>query len=95
MNLSPKNADRAFSNSVVQNSAFDRTGGKHFYDIKGNTFKNTLVPKEAAHANKAKRYRSPLERAHGNMPDIHLNKVQAKHHEREKRSGNILFGNIN
>ena len=61
---------------------------KHFYDIKGNTFKNTLVPKETAKT----RFLSPVSRF--TMPDISLNKVKPTIKERDMKSGTMLFNNI-
>ena len=74
-----------FKNNSVS-SPFSKTGG-HFYDIKGNTYKNTLIPKESAFVQK-KRYLSPIE------PDFNLNRVKPQLKERDLRSGAMLFNNI-
>lgn len=61
-----------------------------FYDIKGNSFKNTLIPKETAYS----ALRTSEEKIPGLNTDFKLTKVNPKY-KGYNRSGAILFHNIN
>lgn len=68
----------------------DSHGKMMFYDIKGNTFKNTLIPKETAH--------SALRMSDDKFGDFHTDHKIEKVHPQYRgynRSGAILFHNIN
>ena len=67
---------------------------KMFYDIKGNTFKNTLIPEETANnAFNVKKFSQTMQNF-GNGRSSSQNKVMPKY-KGYIRSGAILFNNIN
>lgn len=64
---------------------------KQFYDIKGNSFKNTLIPKKTAFSSLIFKGSSPNR---AGSQEFKLAKVEPKY-TKDIRSGTILFNNIN
>ena len=71
-------SDKVFSSKKI------RMGPRQFYDIKGNTFKQTLIPKETAFASL-----KPREMQDGQYK---LNKIKPRF--KEEKSGSLLFNTL-
>ena len=73
------------------NSGIRTMKPKQFYDIKGNSFKNTLIPKKTAFSSLIFKGNSPNR---AGSQEFKLAKVEPKYNK-DIRSGTILFNNIN